>query len=193
MTRRLLVLLAASGCRSLLGFEELADPAAPDGSFPTDLTSDGAPIDDSDVPVQACPSTYTITIASSATVYRHVINVSVTWPSANDRCAMDHPNAHLVVLSSATELSQLQAQTGNAVRWVGISDRATDTLFIPVTDEPVAFPPASGPPWGVDEPMVGTADCVAVENNGELISLACGNGRQFICECDAFASDPTNF
>jgi hypothetical protein len=192
---RALILLAASGCRSLLGFEELADPTPPPGDSPRPDDS-AIPRDDSSPPPDTfdpltCPASYTLTVESSASRYRFVGNQAVPWLTANDRCGMDHPNAHLIVLNTTDELSQISAQTDGSIRWVGLSDRATDTVFIPVTDEEVDIPPASGPPWAIGEPMVGTADCVAI-NSGELVTLACGNGRNYICECDGIPTDPTN-
>lgn len=193
--RSLLVLLAASGCRSLLGFEELADPAAPDGITSTDGpppdgapdASDGNPTDDA---MLACPASYTLTLSGSTSLYRFVSNQAVPWTTANSRCTDD--GTHLIVLSSETELSQINVVAGAGERWVGLSDRVTNGTFLPVTDEPTTFPPASGSPWATGEPT-NDKPCVATNDNGQLITLTCGNGRTFICECDGVPDDPTNY
>ncbi len=193
MTRRLLVLLAASGCRSLLGFEELAAPDGitnPDGPPPDGTpTSDGEPTDDA---VLACPASYTLTLSGTTSLYRFVSNQSVTWTTANSHCIDD--GTHLIVLSNEAELSQINVVAGAGERWVGLSARVTDATFLPVTDEPTTFPPDSGSPWAIGEPSNNNDQpCVAMNDNGRLITLSCGNGRNFICECDGVPDDPTNY
>lgn len=197
MVRFVALLLLATGCRQLLGFEELADPIADDARSDGALTDDGQDPDGpppDTMPPSACPATYTLTIASSASVYRSVTNQAIPWLSANSKCTADGARSHLIVLSNDSERAEIAAATGTLVRWVGFSDRAVDGTFQHVTDENTGgYPPQSGSPWAVGEPMAGTADCAALGNAGELVSLACGNGRTFICECDAFLDDPTNY
>jgi hypothetical protein len=192
--RGVLVLLVASGCRSLLGFEELGDPAVPgDGAPQPDGAASDGPIVDAP-PVDsavACPANYTLTIASSTSSYRFVGNQAIPWLTANSRCTDD--GTHMIVLSSAAELNEINLAAGAGNRWVGLSDRRVDNTFVPVTDENTAFPPSSGAPWAAGEPSDSGNDCVAMNDNGDLITLACGNGFNFVCECDGLPSDPNNF
>lgn len=193
MVRIVALLALVTGCRQLLGFEEPSDPAATDGPRVDDgPRADGEIADGAPDGATACPASYTLTISSSLSQYRHVTNSAIPWLNANADCVNDGTSTHLIVLSNETELAEIEAVTGTLERWVGHSSRATANEILPVTDEPTTFPPASGPPWAVGEPNAET-DCVAVSATGELRTLSCGNGRTFICECDQFASDPNNF
>lgn len=193
---RALILIAATGCRSLLGFEELAPPETP--TPPNDVATpadDGAPDDTLTEPMLdalVCPATYDLTVAGSTSRYRFVANQSIPWLTANNRCGDD--GQHLIVLDNEGELSAINVIAGAGERWVGLSNRANGgTAYLPVTDQPTTFPPLTTPPWATGQPQQGETNCVAINDNGQLLSLSCGNGRTYICECDGFASDATNF
>ncbi len=188
------VLVLATGCRQLLGFEELAEPSAGDAPIVEDGSgTDGA---SSDTPLAdaalVCPASYTIVIDGSASRYRHVTSSSITWLNANTDCVNDGTTTHLIVLTDDIERAAIEALTDGPVRWIGLSNRAAIETYVPVTDEQVSYPPASGTPWAPGEPSFTETRCVALAA-GALITLSCGNGRNFICECDAFADDPMNY
>lgn len=190
-------MLAASGCSSLLGFEELAPPPStppPDGVIvepPGDTFPDGNPTDPM-VDALVCPATYDLTLTGSTSRYRFVGNQSVPWLTANNRCGDD--GQHLIVLDDQGELAAINVLAGAGERWVGLSNRANGgTMYLPVTDQPTQFPPLTTPPWATGQPQPGETGCVAINDNGQLVTLSCGNGRTYICECDGLASDPANF
>ena len=169
MVRCAALLVLATGCRQLLGFEELADPG--DAPIVDGSRADGRDPDapSSDAPMGACPPSYTISIAGSMSRYRSVTNSSITWLSANTDCANDGINTHLIVLSSDGERSGVAAVTGSLVKWIGLSNRAANNGYVPVTDEPTTYPPTTGAPWAVGDPVVNEIRCVAL-SGGELVT-----------------------
>lgn len=193
IARPILVLVVTGGCRQLFGLDELAEPAATDdASGPGDADAAAADSARDGGDEVGCPATYTLAIPSSTSSYRHVTNQAVPFTSASSRCVADGINTHLIVLSDQAELTEINAATTGSVRWVGLSDRVTDTIYLPVSTETPGFPPDTGPPWASGEPMVSDNDCVSLTADGTLIPISCGNGRNFICECDTFPNDPTH-
>jgi hypothetical protein len=190
-----LVLLLATGCRSLLGFEELAAPPIPDSTSPIgdsprpDGGVDATPTGDVATDL-TCPESYDLQLTDGASRYR-LISQGAPWLTASSECAAD--GTHLIVLSTQAELSGINVIAGAGERWVGLSDLVTDGVFLPVTDEATTFPPASGMPWETGEPSAGDKSCVLMGDNGELSSKTCGLARPYICECDGIPNDPTNF
>jgi hypothetical protein len=189
VSRALLILVVASGCSKLLGFEGLAEPAPTDGRDPdSQITSDG-PVDGATDPV--CPASYTKVGTSS---YRYVSNQAIPWLSAEDACVLDGTNTHLIVLDDDAERTTVQMVIDKNV-WIGLSDRVTEGTFVPVTDQQTNYPPELGPPWAAGQPDNAgpNENCVQLlETTGELEDVACGNGRAYICECDGFPEDPSN-
>ena len=197
MARAALILLVASGCRSPLGFEELAErpsadappidgvPVPPDGPGPVDTNppmSDGSDV--------TCPANYDLQVTGSMSRYR-LVSQANPWLAANAACTAD--GTHLIVLSTQFELAAINVVAGAGERWVGLSDLRTDGVFLPVTDEATTFPPASGAPWATGEPSAGDKSCVLMNDNGVLSSKTCGLARPSICECDGVPNDPTNY
>jgi hypothetical protein len=196
--RAALVLLAASGCRQLLGFEQpiaTSDASAP----PVDTLADGpeVPVADgpsiSDAPGDAfdptsCPATYTLAFGNSR--YRNIPTTFPNWLSAVDACTNDGAGMHLVVLGDAAEYAAILDFANGVTKWIGLSDRVVQGNFLHVTDEQTTFPPTSGPPWGPNEPSNG---CVAITSAGTLDATACGQNFSAICECDGIPNDPANY
>ena len=190
MVRAVLILLVASGCRQLLGFEGLADQPPSDVPPRIDSQIADGPVDDGPtVDAQMCPPGYTQIGPSS---YKGVGNQAIPWLSAEDACALD--GTHLIVLDSEIERNATKAFLDKNV-WIGLSDRVTEGTFIPVTDQQTNFPPATGVPWAAGQPDGAQPNehCVQMlVTTGELEDIPCGNGRAYICECDGFAENPAN-
>jgi hypothetical protein len=143
-----------------------------------------------------CPSTYTITVVGGSK-YR-LVTANKPWDSAQADCLADQltnssRHTHLAVVTDNQEIAAIAAVVAGDT-FVGLSDRITEGAYIWVTDEITAFPGASGAPWGTNEPLASaTADCVTESPNGALRVVDCGNSRDYICECDAYAADPTRY
>lgn len=164
---------------------------APPGGEP--IVGDDAGLD---AGPNACPPAYTTTITATSTRYR-LVTTPATWTTAAANCADDLAGApfqtHLAVLTSSTELSQVNATNLNAAVWIGLTDRITDGAFQWVTAEPTTFPPATGTPWNTGEPnQAAEHDCVEMKL-ADLSALPCTELRPYFCECDAFANDPGRY
>jgi hypothetical protein len=165
-TLAMVILVAASGCRTLLGID---DPLLIDAPSPPDDVSDGPPEPPGDALQNACPSSYGMTLATNTSRYR----VSLTtedWVAAATTCAGDLNTigpfyTHLAVPDDAAEVTGLFNLAG-VTAWVGHHDRRTEGVFETVSAQNTPnFPPApSQPPWGSGEPnnAAGNQDCVRI-------------------------------
>lgn len=190
------VLFALAGCRQLLGLDEpsVSHDAAP-GDTPRDGTRDVAA-------TATCPDTYTIRLGDSR--YRfEPTSTHVVWPDAALACVSDLPGSpgpvytHLVVLDNDLERQALLSYREPITEyWVGLTDRVTSGLWLPVTDEQVNYPEPGTPPWANGLPAANMgADCVGLDavpdDDGLLYNDYCASVKEpYICECDGYADDP---
>lgn len=196
--RYALAIALLTGCSQLLGLDapELVDAShGDDGHLSDGSSTDGKA--DGALPA-TCPISYSIVTGLSASHYRVSMN-NATWDAAQAACLADQPlnssrHTHLAVATDDMELSALTVASSND-EWLGLSDRITEGTYLWVTDELTLYPPASGAPWGTNEPQVGTTtNCVLLAKTvGQLKVQNCGNQRGFICECDNHAADPTHY
>lgn len=150
----------------------------------------------SDMQPNACPLSYNLSFNASPTRYRFVMELK-DWPAAAADCADDLTGApfhtHLVVVTTDSELSGVDAFNSGTTSWLGLSDRKMPGAFLWVTNESTSYPPASGSPWETNEPNMGAGfDCV--ENRvADLRTEMCATPRAYYCECDMLANDPTRY
>jgi hypothetical protein len=155
-------------------------------------TGDGSTVDAS-----ACPSTYAVTFAGTASRYR-IIDDEISWSAAQTDCGDDGTTTHLIVLNGDAERQALAPHTTSLERHVGYSDKVTEGTWIPVTDDPAiyaALVALDRPPWNSGEPNEGTSgNCLAISNGLVLHDRSCdGQPAAYVCECDSFAPNPANF
>jgi hypothetical protein len=192
--------LLVAGCGSIFGLEapELVvalDSRAPDVSEIRDgaigdVLPDGAP-------VNGCPASYTIAIGTSR--YRR-ITTAMEWLPAAQQCAADMTlgtkRTHLVVIADDNERASIATMmSGLETLWIGLTDRISEGSYRWVTAEPInGYPPAAGsPPWSQGEPDNALGqDCVLL-SSGLMADVNCGAGTTALCECDAYADDPSRY
>ncbi len=189
------------GCSQIFGLEapQRAIADAPVDVVPRDgdVIVDDVPMDiGPDAPI-ACPSQYIALMAGATSKYR-LGNQNKPWLDAAVDCADDGVNTHLAVLSASTEISTSSLFSGP--RWIGLSDKKIEGTFLAVTaEDTMGYPPATGAPWASDEPSAEgiEVDCVYLEqtaSNGlQLKAELCTLNREYICECDAYANDPSRY
>ena len=80
------------------------------------------------------------------------------------------------MISTTVESDFIKTKLG----WVGLSDRATEGLFVNVTNEPNDYRP-----WISGQPDNGSGNenCAQMKSGG-LDDDQCGNPHSFVCECD---------
>ncbi|HEY5923357.1 MAG TPA: C-type lectin domain-containing protein [Kofleriaceae bacterium] len=199
MVRWLVVVVCLAGCDKLFGLLPIKTVDASSDAVADavdDTTRDGN---------DACPQSYNLTFTGATTQYRYV-DASSGWLAAELTCFMDtSTRTHLVVLTDDNERAALAGalvmSSVTSSVWLGLSDRQKEDAFLWVTDEPVGMPPRTSPPWIIGQPdNQGVAQhCVrmAGTNAGQDATLFddsdCTLPLDFVCECDAFAPDPTNF
>ncbi len=123
------------------------------------------------------------TAANGLTSLYRASAIARTWVNAEAECAADVAGAtHLVVLSSTVESSFIESKLG----WVGLSDRATENLFVNVTAEPNDQRPFLN---GQPDNGGGEEDCAQMKQGGPDDDQ-CDNTHAFVCECDGRAPTP---
>ena len=187
-----------AGCSQFLGLDTPARIDASgggDGPRSDSMAADAKP--DGAAPA-TCPISYSLVTGLSASHYRVSMN-NASWDAAQAACLSDQPlnstrHTHLVVITDDMELAAITSAMPNDA-WIGLSDRITEGTYLWVTDETTTYPPASGAPWGTNEPQAGTTvNCVVLAMSvGQLKMQNCGNQRGYICECDNHAADATHY
>lgn len=144
-----------------------------------------------------CPASYTTSLPSTTSRYR-LAPGGLDWTQANAACVADQTSpegfTHLAVFAERQEQTELEAVVDDV--WVGYSDRVVEGQFLAVTQEPIGnYVDAGSPAWSSGEPNHQTAaeDCAEIILEGGLNDQACANTRMFVCECDAFANDPSRY
>jgi hypothetical protein len=145
----------------------------------------------------ACPATYTISLPSTTSRYR-IASDGLEWTQANAACVADQASpkgfTHLVVFADRQEQTELEAIVDDV--WVGYSDGVVEGMFLATTSEPIGDRVAPGSTaWASGEPnhQTATEDCVEIILEGGLNDNDCTNTRMFVCECDAYANDPSRY
>ena len=168
-----LVLVLATGCDAVFGLDRVtADaPAVPDA------------------PVPECPATF---VAIGGSHYER-IPASMTWLAGELACEATRGGVrsytHLAVFSSDLELAAALAAFPGVPLALGFSDAAVEGQFVPITDEVVAWPASTSPPWLAGQPNNLTEqDCLHVDATGQLDDKDCDDPLsdtfQALCECD---------
>jgi hypothetical protein len=191
------VFLAGVGCGKELN-ADFCDAHSTDerclATAAADASIDATSIDMTQLP--SCPTTYTVTLANSASKYR-VVDDSVLWPAAEADCEDDGTNTHLIVLNSDAERLALQPYSA-LERHIGYSDAVDEGTWIPVTDDPDIYDDLvmlKVPPWGGGEPNQGSGgNCLAIATGLDFRDRTCeSEPASYICECDAYPADSANF
>lgn len=189
----ILAVLVTSGCGMLYGLDrpQLLDAAAAgDGDIvdsAADAQLDASSIDAApDAVMFTCPSNY-VSVNGSLSKYRLSGGTS-EWLNAADGCANDGATTHLIVLGSLAEYDDLSTLLGTTAVWVGHSDRNTVEAHLWVTQEPNTV----APQWATGEPNDAASRCTRFDE-GKLLDTLCSASGPFVCECDAYADDPTRY
>jgi hypothetical protein len=188
----LIALLASCG---RYGFDQAravnvaGDDAAGDGVAMGDgaAVGDGAAIgnDTGGSGTVTCLASYAFSIGSS----RYRLGGQTTWTTAEASCEADGPGMHLAVIDDASEMSALAALAGGARTWIGASDRKTDNVFLRVTGGVAPYLP-----WRSGDPSQAGPACVGWDSQAaQYRDEQCTQGRQFACECDGIAADPSSY
>jgi hypothetical protein len=176
------------------GTPDALPPGTPDARDVMDATAIDAAVDD-DAATSFCPAGY---LPAATGTYR-VVTSNDDWLAAQDDCASDGANTHLVVIDNAAENAAVLA-LASANFWIGLSDRITDAGNDPagpwlwVTSTPHAY---SG--WDGGQPNGNGAedqDCIefVVGAGGGWADDVCEDANNhYICECDGNPSQPANY
>jgi hypothetical protein len=106
-----------------------------------------------------------------------MVDSLANWNSQRMACAAD--GGYLVIPANTTELGAIATLTANPV-WLGISDQATEGVWITVLAQQITFLP-----WQAGEPdNDSNSDCVAANFPTQQYSdQRCNEMRRAICEC----------
>jgi hypothetical protein len=185
--RLALVLVVLAACGKQVNPDFCAAHPADDRCMAADMQVDAGTDARADAIQSACPTAY-------SGDYR-IVDTPAEWVAAEADCADDGATTHLVVISTQAELDAL-AQYVDRDRYVGHTDRITDDTWLPVTGEPgtlAGIADLTQPPWGAGEPNEG-GDVAVLAAIDTLLHDRIGTElHAYICECDAYAEQASNF
>lgn len=193
----LVAALPLVGCSSVFGLESpIARHDAALDSPRSDAAADAAPdarmLDGAvDAPTLVCPSSYA-SINGSVSRYRKGTN-NTSWTNAQANCLVE--GTHLAVIGDETERLAVASILGVG-SWIGRSDKITEGTYLWVTDENTGAYPALGTnAWALNEPSaaVPSEDCINENPTGKLFDDDCGTAREFVCECDGYATNSSHY
>ena len=127
-----------------------------------------------------CPVSYAALPGITSTHRYRVLTTAARWTNQRAICGGEPANAYLAIPDDAAELQALVSLAA-ADLWVGISDAATEGMYVTVQDTPAPFLP-----WSVGEPdNNGNQDCIrALAGSAQLETATCGSVAIAICECE---------
>lgn len=207
MARLAMVLLCVAGCDRLFGLAHVSDrPDARDDGSGAAARDDAGSGDDAS---SSCPDTYDIALAAFPDSRYFYQPITGPWLSAQQLCVQDAQgagvNTHLVVIQDENERTALYgallAKTVMVTFWIGLSDRTLEDSFLWVTGEPLGMPPRTTPPWPPNQPdnENDAQDCVRMKAPNETTyggyfdDIGCTSVLAYVCECDAYPSEPANY
>jgi hypothetical protein len=166
--------------------EPIDAPVSPHDSHMADATFDAEPIDAAAIDAaqldaaQSCPAGY-VALPGLTTTHRYrLLATAAGWTNQRAICGAEPANAYLAIPNDAAELHALLALSA-ADTWVGISDAATEGVYVDVHGEAATFLP-----WAPGEPdNNGNQDCVrALVAMSTVETNQCGMAAVAICECE---------
>ena len=137
-----------------------------------------------------CPAGY-VMLAGAPSLYR-VVDAGTTWEGAQADCADDGTITHLAVPENEAEYLALADVVSGATRWLGVSDRKIEGVWIPIIVNAMGY----FDHWAGSEPNA--QDCLSVNRNTDYEAMPCKDPdpqwfKGFFCECDGHAVDPAAF
>lgn len=168
-----ILLVAATGCRALLGIDDVelggpvdGNPGGTDVLVAVDAPQDG-------FPMGACPASYG-PVAGQSSLYR-VTTAAFGWQQHRDTCAAE--GGYLFIPDNATELGAVDGAVAQTPFWVGISDLTTEGTYRTSLNTIAVFLP-----WAPMQPT-GLDDCVET-SGGTFNDRRCTDALVAVCECD---------
>ena len=152
------------------------DASVPDALVDAAPVSDAAPVD----AAPSCPASY-VALPGLTTTHRYrLLATAAGWTNQRSFCGAEPANVYLAIPNDAAELHALLGLTV-ADAWVGISDAATEGVYVDVHGQTATFLP-----WAPHEPdNNGNQDCVrALAATSTLETAQCGMAAIAICECE---------
>ena len=155
--------------------------AGEDGAPPTDAPPGDAPPGDAppaDAP-SGCPAGYGALPGLASTHRYRRLPAAAGWTNQRAACGAEGANVYLAIPDDAAELAAILT-LAEASAWVGISDAATEGVFVTVLGVPATFLP-----WAPGEPdNQGNQDCVrALSPAATFETLGCAIPAIAVCEC----------
>jgi len=176
------------GCASGMRYSDTAGSLANQcvgGGTPVDASViDGPTIDSAiDAPTAAgCPSGYNTITGGQGTHKYRLIAATNDWTTQRDFCAATSSSAYLAIPDDAGEAAAIATLAAAAHVWVGITDMATEGVFLTVKG---ATPPFLV--WDTGQPSDGPPpeDCVElVSAITKLNDERCNTQYVAVCECE---------
>ena len=166
-----------TGCASGSRFSSSAGPYA--GQCVGEDAPADAPI--VDAPIAGCPSNFMAIVGGQGTHVYRSIPMTSSWQQQRSLCSATSSAAYLAIPDDLAELQAISTLAAGEV-WVGISDTATENVFLTVKAVPATFLP-----WDNNQPddQGPGEDCVIIhEQSSKLRDVRCNDRFRAVCECE---------
>jgi hypothetical protein len=181
---RALALIALTGCRSILGIEDVVVPTPDDASL-DDSRDDASLVDaPTEAPPMGCPASYMTLPSSGPRGHRYLLVTSnAPWMMQRNLCIsmsgfLAFPDGATLPDAQA-ELAAISALAGDNV-WLGVDDLAVEGQYRNSLGQPISAITNMLINFGGPNP--GPRDCM-INLNNTLQNEDCGNQRKTVCEC----------
>jgi hypothetical protein len=187
-----LIVVALAGCDELFGLDPISIPI----DAPAADVLDAAP----DAFVLVCPAVATATYTQDSVTgsYYLVVNAQRPFIQAAEICAAHRTldsrstgHTHLAVVSNLAELDQLFALSGDG-GWLGLTNLKTPSPAW-VTSEAAQIPQSYWSPYNGEPNNLTFEQCSNFMQEGKLHTNPCTQAHQYVCECDAYANEPSRY
>lgn len=181
--RAVVVIVAITGCRQVLGIEDGVLATPPDGRPPGIDAPPGvdAPLPPLDGP-GVCPPTYVVIPNGTPNHRYRFIDLPATWVMQRDACAQE---GGFLAFPDGANPPAAQAELaailnfGNQNLWMGLDDLVTEGVFRTSLDQPASAATLSL----ITNPGEPLRDCIRAGSPSSMNEEDCGTNRRAVCEC----------
>lgn len=131
-------------------------------------------------PVTGCPGGYAAITGGQGTHLYRIVTTAANWNNQRDFCRATTTSAYLAIPDDAGELTAIATLSASTIFWVGVSDSATEGMWVNTKGATQTFLPWQN---GAPDDNGPGEDCVA-STTTEFNDDRCNTQYRAVCECE---------